>query len=150
MDRVNYQIALKELGTGHILNTWCMKTKAISRSGFSWQVINQKWDNFLESFDGFDVLKVAAYGPDDITRLITDESIVRNRRKTQATVDNAQTMLDLASEHGSFHGYLRSLDNLGYSQRAKLLTGHFKGLGRTGVFVFLYCVNEEVPDWHQR
>ena len=125
-------------------------TKAIFRSGFSWKVITQKWDNFRKSFDGFDVFKVAAYGPDEITRLFTDESIVRNRRKILATVDNAQTMLDLASEHGSFHSYLRSLDNLDYSQRVKLLTGNFKGLGRTGAFVFLYCVNEEVPDWHQR
>ena len=125
-------------------------TKAIFRSGLSWQVIAQKWDNFRESFGGFDVLKVAAYGPDDVTRLFNDESIVRNRRKILATVDNAQTMLDLASEHGSFHGYLRSLDNLDYSQRVKVLTGQFKGLGRTGAFVFLHCVNEETPEWHQR
>ena len=71
-------------------------TKAIFRSGLSWQVIAQKWGNFRESFGGFDVLKVAAYGPDDVTRLFNDESIVRNRRKILATVDNAQTMLDLA------------------------------------------------------
>tara|TARA_B100000315_G_scaffold231036_1_gene242004 strand:- start:428 stop:874 length:447 start_codon:yes stop_codon:yes gene_type:complete len=125
-------------------------TKAIFRAGFSWKVIEQKWDNFRKGFDGFDVPRVATYGPEDITRLFNDESIVRNRRKILATVDNAQTMLELASEHGSFCGYLRSLDNLDYAQRAKVLTGRFKGLGRTGTFVFLYCVNEEIPDWHQR
>jgi DNA-3-methyladenine glycosylase I len=125
-------------------------TKAIFRVGFSWQVIAQKWDNFREGFDGFDVAKVAAYGPEEFTRLFNDEGIVRNRRKIMATVDNARTMLELASEHGSFHGYLRSMDNLDYSQRAKVLIGQFKGLGRTGAFVFLHSVNEETPGWHER
>jgi DNA-3-methyladenine glycosylase I len=93
---------------------------------------------------------VAAYGPEDITRLFNDESIVRNRRKILATVDNARKMLELASEHGSFHSYLRSMGGLDYSQRMKTLTGQFKGLGRTGAFVFLHCVHEETPEWHQR
>ena len=125
-------------------------TKAIFRSGFSWQVVRQKWDNFLEAFDGFDVGKVAAYGTSDIYRLFNDEGIVRNRRKILSTVDNARTMLELAGEHGSFNGYLRSLDHLGYHQRVSILTSRFKGLGRTGAFVFLYCVNEETPAWQDR
>ena len=125
-------------------------TKAIFRSGFSWQVVRQKWDNFRRGFDGFDVQKVATYGPEDITRLFNDGGIVRNRRKILATVENARTMLELAAEHGAFHDYLRSLDHLDYYQRVKALTGQFRGLGRTGAFVFLHCVNEETPGWHQR
>jgi hypothetical protein len=59
-------------------------------------------------------------------------------------------MISLIDEHGSFHGYLRSLDGLDYYERVKELTGQFAGLGRTGAFVFLHCVNEETPNWHDR
>ena len=125
-------------------------TKAIFRSGFSWSVVRDKWDNFRRSFDGFDLDTVASYGDEEIARLSNDSGIVRNRRKIAATVDNARRMISLIDEHGSFHGYLRSLDGLDYYERVKELTGQFAGLGRTGAFVFLHCVNEETPDWHDR
>ena len=122
-------------------------TKAIFRSGFSWQVVRNKWDAFLAAFHRFDVARVASYGGDDITRLLANEGIVRNRRKILATIENARTMLELSAEHGSFHAYLRTLDPLDYYTRVKELSKRFNGLGRTGAFVFLYCVNEETPDW---
>ena len=125
-------------------------TKAIFRSGFSWRVVRQKWPNFQKAFDGFDVCKVANYGIEHINRLFDDPGIVRNRRKILGTVENAGAVLELAQEHGSFGGYLRSLDALDYRQRVKELTGQFRGLGRTGAFVFLYCVDEPTPDWHDR
>ena len=125
-------------------------TKAIFRSGFSWRVVREKWDNFRDSFDGFDLVRVAGYGAEDIDRLFSDAGIVRNRRKIVATIDNARTMIELVAEQGSFHGYLRSLDNLDYLERVQVLTGHFAGLGRTGAFVFLHCVNEETPSWDER
>ncbi|MFQ5933760.1 MAG: DNA-3-methyladenine glycosylase I [Dehalococcoidia bacterium] len=125
-------------------------TKAIFRSGFSWRVVREKWDSFRKSFDGFDLEKVSGYDIEDITRLFDDPGIIRNRRKILATIDNARTMLMLAAEHGSFHDYLRSLDTLDYYQRVKVLTKQFSGLGRTGAFVFLHCVNEETPSWDRR
>ena len=125
-------------------------TKAVFRAGFSWPVITEKWDGFFKSFDGFDLGRVASYGPGDLERLFEDRSIVRNRRKIMATVENAWTMLDLIEEHGSFHAYLRSLDHLDYYTRVKVLTMPFAGLGRTSAFVFLHCVNEETPDWQDR
>ena len=125
-------------------------TKAIFRCGFSWQVVRQKWDNFRESFDGFDVPRVAGYGEKDLSRLFNDSSIVRNKRKIIATIDNARTILGLAAEHGSIRDYLRSLDGIDYYRRVKLLTSQFSGLGRTGAFVFLHSVAEETPDWQDR
>lgn len=125
-------------------------TKAIFRSGFSWRVVRQKWDSFQKGFDGFEVAKVANYGVEDLTRLFNDSGIIRNRRKILGTVDNARTILNLSEEHGSFRDYLRSLDYLDYNQRVKVLTGQFRGLGRTGAFVFLHCVDEPTPNWHDR
>ncbi len=125
-------------------------TKAIFRSGFSWRVVRQKWPNFQKAFDGFDVGKVAGYGVEEISRLFEDPGIVRNQRKILGTVENAGIVLELAQQHGTFRDYLRSLDHLDYRERVKELTGRFRGLGRTGAFVFLYCVDEPTPDWQDR
>ena len=125
-------------------------TKAIFRAGFSWRVVRQKWDNFRRAFDGFELIKVVSFGTKDITRLFNDTSIIRNRRKILGTVENARTMLELSDEHGSFKNYLKSLDRLDYYQRVKVLTSQFRGLGRTGAFVFLHCVNEPTPSWQDR
>ena len=124
-------------------------TKAIFQAGFSWSVIRNKWDNFKRAFDGFEIEKVANYGLADLERLINDASIVRNRQKIAATVENARTMMELIDEYGSFKAYLDSLEG-DYYERAVELQRVFKHLGRTGVFVFLHCVNEEVPRWEER
>jgi 3-methyladenine DNA glycosylase Tag len=125
-------------------------TKAIFQAGFSWQVVNDKWPNFQQAFDNFDVDRVAAYGPEDVDRLLSDSGIVRNGRKIEATISNAIQLQAIGREFGSFAGYLRSLDDLPYRERQKALSKRFKNLGRTGVFVFLWCVNEDVPDWEER
>ena len=56
----------------------------------------------------------------------------------------------LALHHGSFHAYLRSLEDQGNHTRVRVLTRQFKNLGRTRAFVFLHSVNEETPSWHDR
>ena len=125
-------------------------TKAIFQAGFNWRVIRDKWPSFQAAFDGFDVATVAGYADPDVERLVSDEGIVRNRRKIEATIQNARVMWELSQEHGSFHAYLRSLDGQDYAGRRKELTGRFRNLGPTGLFVFLWCVDEQVPDWEDR
>ena len=125
-------------------------TKAIFQAGFSWQVVNNKWPDFRQAFDAFDVDRVAAYGLEDVDRLLSDPGIVRNGRKIEATIANAIQFQAIRREFGSFASYLRSLDHFPYRERQKVLSKRFKNLGRTGVFVFLWCVNEEVPDWEER
>ncbi len=125
-------------------------TRAVFQMGFSWRVIRDKWPAFRTAFEGFDVATVAAYAEPDVERLLQDSGIVRNRRKIEATIENARSMWDLVQVHGSFHNYLRTLDPLDYPGRRKELIRRFKHLGATGVFVFLYIVDEEVPDWDER
>ena len=125
-------------------------TRAVFQAGFSWAVIRDKWPNFLRAFDGFNVGSVADYNDDDLERLLSDSGIVRNGRKVVATMENARTIQGLAQEHGSFHDYLRSLDGLSYAQKRKALTRQFSHLGPTGVFVFLWRVDEPVPEWEER
>ena len=125
-------------------------TKSIFRAGFSWGVVRAKWSSFQTAFHGFDLASVAEYGPGDVSRLEEDARIVRNRRKILGTIENARAILVLVDEHGSFLGYLRSLDHLVYPSRVRLLSREFAGLGRTSAFVFLHCVNEETPAWQDR
>lgn len=125
-------------------------TKAIFQAGFSWRVIRDKWPSFRKAFDDFDVATVAGYGQPDVERLAADPGIVRNRRKIEATISNARIMWALIEEHGSFQAYLRSLDPLDYAGRRHELSERFRNLGPTGVFTFLWCVDEEVPDWEDR
>jgi 3-methyladenine DNA glycosylase Tag len=125
-------------------------TKAVFRSGFSWQVIENKWPNFQKAFDNFSVDAIADYVERDVERLLADAAIVRNGRKIEATIKNARTMQALRDKHGSFHAYLRTLDDMEYGQRSKELQKHFSHLGRTGVFTFLWCVAEPVPEWEDR
>jgi DNA-3-methyladenine glycosylase I len=65
------------------------------QSGLSWLTILRKRENFRAAFQGFDMETVAAFGPDDEARLMTDAGIVRNRAKIEAAIANARAALDL-------------------------------------------------------
>ncbi len=118
-------------------------TKAVFQSGMSWQVIEAKWDGFREAFEGFDAEKVAAFTPDDVDRLAQDTRIVRNRRKIQATVDNAVEIVELDREHKGFRNYLRSHGS--FDETVADLKRHFRFLGDFGSYYFFHVVGEKVP-----
>ncbi len=120
-------------------------TQAVFQSGFSWQVIRQKWPNFQTAFAGFDVDRVAAFTDEDVARLVEDKGIVRNGRKIEATIQNARIARELIGQHGSFAGYLRSLDSLDYPAREKQFCRQFKFMGPMGAYFFFWSVGEEVP-----
>lgn len=118
-------------------------SKAVFQAGISWRVIEAKWDGFRTAFADFDPEKVASFSDEDIERLMDDPGIVRNRRKVEATVHNAQVMLELDREYEGFGRYLRSQPD--YEALVADLRGNFKFLGDTGAYFFLYVVGEPVP-----
>jgi len=65
------------------------------QSGLSWITILRKREGFRRAFAGFVPEKVAAFGDDDVARLLTDESIVRNRAKIAAAITNARAVAEL-------------------------------------------------------
>jgi DNA-3-methyladenine glycosylase I len=71
------------------------------QSGLSWLIILRKRPGFREAFAGFEPDVVAAYGDDDVKRLLVDDSIVRNRAKVEATIANARAVAALHEEGGS-------------------------------------------------
>ncbi len=65
------------------------------QSGLSWLTILRKRENFRAAFRGFDLATVAGFGPPDVDRLLGDPGIIRNRRKIQATIQNASAALTI-------------------------------------------------------
>jgi DNA-3-methyladenine glycosylase I len=65
------------------------------QSGLSWLTILRKRENFRQAFDGFDIERVAAYGDKDVACLMSDEGIVRNRKKIDAAITNAGAAREL-------------------------------------------------------
>jgi len=124
-------------------------TKSVFQSGISWKVVEAKWAGTREAFGGFDPEHVADLTPRDVDELAKDTRLIRNRRKIEATVENAATMLELDREHGGFRRYLRSFGS--YDELQTDLVKRFKFMGPMGAFHFLYVVKEQVPgyeEWH--
>ena len=68
-------------------------TLGVFEAGLSWSIVFGKRDAFREAFHGFNVAKVASMTSEDIDRLLRNPSIIRNRAKIQATIDNAQAVM---------------------------------------------------------
>jgi DNA-3-methyladenine glycosylase I len=77
-----------------------------AQAGLSWSTILRKREGYRKAFSGFDPQRVAAYGPDDVARLLGDAAIVRNRLKIESAVANAQAFLRVREEFGSFDAYI--------------------------------------------
>lgn len=76
------------------------------QAGLSWITILRKREGFRRAFEGFDPEQIARYGESDITRLMADSGIIRNRLKIEAAPRNARAFLAVQEELGSFDRYL--------------------------------------------
>ena len=76
------------------------------QAGLSWWLILEKREAFRRAFDGFDPKKVAIYDYRDIERLMNDRTIVRNKAKISAAINNAQRFLSVQKEFDSFDRFI--------------------------------------------
>ena len=77
-----------------------------AQAGLSWETILNKRENYRAAFDGFDAELVAGYNKRKIAQLLWNEGIVRNRLKVASAVRNAQALLRVREEFGSFDRYI--------------------------------------------
>lgn len=75
-----------------------MLTLEGAQAGLSWRTILHKREGYRRAFAGFDAAKVARFGARDVTRLMQDAGIVRNRLKIESTISNAKAVLALRRE----------------------------------------------------
>ena len=77
-----------------------------AQAGLSWDTILRKRDAYRSAFKEFDPARVAKFGDRDVTRLLADAGIVRNRLKINSTIGNAKAFLAVQKEFGSFDEYV--------------------------------------------
>ncbi len=107
----------------------------------NWQVIANKWPNFVKAFEKFSISKIASYGDEEIKRLREDSGIVRNKSKILATIHNAKEFERIASENGSFQKWLNSLDKSdNYALVVNELKARLKHVGNVTARIFLHSV----------
>ena len=92
----------------------------INQAGLSWITILKKAENFRRAYHNFNLETVANYTEADRARLLADAGIIRNRLKVNAAIVNAQRILDLRAEHGSFKGWLDAHHPLSKDEWTKL------------------------------
>jgi 3-methyladenine DNA glycosylase Tag len=118
-------------------------TRAVFQAGVKWAQIAEHWDAYRDAFAEFDVPRVAVLDSIDVERVLAHPGILRVARKVRATIANAQTLLDIADEFGSFHDYVASFDV--YEPLAKDIKKRFTGVGDMNVWYVLFRCGEPVP-----
>ncbi len=120
-------------------------TKCVFRSGFVWQIIENKWPGFEAAFDHFDVSACAMLSDEDLEVLATNTDIVRNAKKIQSVRGNAQYILSVRETHKSYGHFLSEWPEDDFVE----LWGHMKKHGdrlggQTGRF-FLRFIGRDTP-----
>lgn len=121
----------------------------INQAGLSWTTILNKQKNFYKAYDRYNIKKIAGYGAPDKKRLLADAGIIRNRLKVDAAIHNANVILGLKKEFGSFKKWLDHHHPLSREQWTKLFKKTFKFTGGEIVNEFLmstgYLPGSHIP-----
>jgi DNA-3-methyladenine glycosylase I len=77
-----------------------------AQAGLSWSTILRKREGYRKAFDNFDVWKISQYSETDVSRLLADPEIIRNRLKIKGAITNARAFLQVREQFGSFDRYI--------------------------------------------
>ena len=77
-----------------------------AQSGLSWLTILRKRENYRLAYDNFEPEKVALYDDKKVSELLANPGIIRNRKKIEASINNARRFLEVQKEFGSFDKYI--------------------------------------------
>ena len=100
-----------DLSKIHDADVLAEMTKCVFRSGFVWKVIEAKWPGFEAAFSDFDVMHCAMLADEDLEALQGNTNIVRHGKKIASVRANAQYILDVRADHGSFSSFLTEWPN---------------------------------------
>ena len=78
------------------------------QAGLSWECVLNKRENFKKAYDNFDYEKVALYDDAKINELANNKSIIRNKLKIRASINNAIIFKTILNDYGSFYNYLKA------------------------------------------
>ncbi len=112
-------------------------SRVVFQAGFSWKVIESKWEGFEEAFDGFAPGRCAMMSDDDLDRHLKDTRIVRHAKKILSIRDNAIFVNELTKEHGSAGSYFAGVSPTEYVNLLTDLKKRAARLGGTSAQYFL-------------
>ena len=111
-----------------------------NQAGLSWETILKKEMSFRKAYSQFSIKKVAAYTTSDRERLLNDAGIIRNKLKVNAAIENAQTIVSLQKEYGSFEKWLEDHHPKTREEWVKLFKKMFRFTGGEIVNEFLMSI----------
>ncbi|MCM0606332.1 MAG: DNA-3-methyladenine glycosylase I [Xanthomonadaceae bacterium] len=121
----------------------------INQAGLSWTTILNKQKTFRKAYDRYNIKKVAGYGAKERKRLLGDAGIIRNKLKVNAAIHNANVILGLQKEFGSFKKWIEHHHPLSREEWTKLFKKTFKFTGGEIVNEFLmstgYLEGSHIP-----
>jgi DNA-3-methyladenine glycosylase I len=79
-----------------------------AQAGLSWRTVLARREGYREAFHRFDIGRVAAMSDSELTSVLTEATVIRNRQKICSTRDNARAALSVIGEHGSLDAWLWS------------------------------------------
>lgn len=127
-------------------------TRAVMSAGLGPRLIEVRWNGIKAAFCDFDIEVVAHMTPADSDRLMSDPGIIRNRRKIDATIENAKVFLRLIEARGSFHEALDSfihsapLTRDRFHRLVEIVSQTFLFLGPTSAEMFLFSCGYRAVD----
>lgn len=77
-----------------------------AQAGLSWLTILKRREGYRRLYAGFDVGKVALFDQTQILNMLQDPGIIRNRKKIESSINNAQRFLEIQEQYGTFCSYL--------------------------------------------
>ena len=124
----------------------------VFQAGLSWNMVLARRDAFRRAFEGWNIDAVAAMGPERVESMLQDPSIIRNRRKIEACIENARIIQGLQREHGSFwRWYYDVLEGDDLASLQKTLRAAFRFMGPEIARMWLLAsgrISDQTPRRH--
>jgi len=93
-----------------------------AQAGLSWLTILKRREGYRRLYAGFDVEQIASFDETKINIMLQDPGIIRNRKKIESSINNAQRFLEIKEQHGSFCNYLWNFTD------GKQVVNHFNNM----------------------
>src|SRR3979490_1126742 len=131
---------LRQISADRYLSTLALR---VFRAGLKHSLVDAKWPVFEQVFFGFDPEKVVLMGTEHLERLMQDERIIRHLGKLKSVPRNAQMILDIAHEHGSFGAFIADWPITDIVGLWRYLAKHGNQLGGLSVPRFLRMIGKD-------
>ncbi|MGV6396673.1 DNA-3-methyladenine glycosylase I [Pseudomonas caspiana] len=137
---------LEAISADRYLSTMALR---VFRAGLKHSLVDSKWPAFEEVFYRFDPEKVVLMGADHLERLMQDARIIRHLGKLKSVPRNAQLILDIEQEHGSFGKFIAQWPVDDITGLWQYLAKHGNQMGGLSSPRFLRMVGKDtfIPTW---